>query len=190
MAEHAPGHRVSELTLRSIVLAFASVVLLAGCSAEPTASVACSFQPGGERQAESAADSVAEAITEERPEMWVGIVLSSAPTGCPTLYIKGLRDTFIDELLSSAAVPFVVEDDQPFSFDELEERQRRVYEALFEITPQVAIGFDITREGVMEAVVMREEGIDRPTLEAAIPAELRDSVELRLVDTPVVDPQG
>jgi hypothetical protein len=190
MAEPPRRQRRRARTLAGIAVGVAALGLIGCGTPGATAEADCRFQPGGERQAESAANRVAEAISEERPDAWVGIVLSHEPTGCPTLYIKGPRDAFIDEVVSAEAVPFVVEDDQPFSFAELEERQLRVQNALIAITPQVGIGFDIARGGVMEAVVTREEGVDRAMLEAAIPADLRDSVELRLVDTPVIEPEG
>lgn len=182
---------VSWRKLRSgLTFATAVLVLVAGCSAVPPSESTCTFEPGGDRQADTAIGAVAQQVAEQRPEVFVGSALATTPNGCPTLYIKGPRDAFIEELVADVPVPIVVVDNQPFSFEELEARQQRVHEALVAITPQVAIGSDITRGGLMEAVVMEEPGVDRATLEAAIPADLRDSVELRLVDTPVVVPDG
>lgn len=184
MAE-LPRHR-----LGGLIVASAIFVLMTGCGSEPASDVACTFEPGGDRQAATAVGAVAEQVAEQRPEVFVGSALATEPNGCPTLYVKGPRDAFIDELVAAAPVPIVVEDNQPFSFEELEERQQRVAEALVAITPQVAVGSDITRGGIIEAIVTIEDGadVDRDMLEAAIPADLRDSVELRVVDAPVVDP--
>jgi hypothetical protein len=180
--------RLRRLRLGRLTPSSAVFVLAAGCSGGLSSESTCTFEPGGDRQAAPAIGVVAEQVAEQRPEVFVGSALATTPNGCRTLYIKGPRDAFIEELVASVPVPVVVVDNQPFSFEELEARQQRVAEALAAITPQVAVGFDITRGGLMEAVVMEEPGVDRATLEAAIPADLRDSVELQLVDTPVVEP--
>ena len=134
---------------------------------------------------------IAEIVAEQRPDLFVGSALSEDPGGAPTLYIKGLRDSFIDDLVASASVPIVVAYGQPYSFDELEARQARVVEALRALTDQVGIGFDIERRGMMDVIVTRSARLpDANAVLAAIPDDLHDSVAVRVVDDPVVDPDS
>jgi hypothetical protein len=108
--------------------------------------------------------------------------------GPGTLYVKGPRDRCIDQLVSSASVPIVIAYDQPFSFAELEGRKQRIHQALLAVTNQVATGFDITRRGMMEVTVGRSDRLpDANAVMELIPADLRDSVEVRVVADDDVD---
>ncbi len=126
-------------------------------------------------------------IAEERPGMFVGSALSPEPDGPPTLFTKGPQDSFINELVRSSSVPIVVVDNQPFSFAELEARQQRVHEALLYFTNDVSTGFDIARGGALEVVVTRSIRLpDQAAVLDVLPADLRATVEVRVIDTPMV----
>jgi streptogrisin C len=134
-------------------------------------------------EAADAVGQIAEIVAEKRPDIFVGSALSAEPSAPPTLYIKGPRDEFIDELVRSSRVPIVVADNQPFSFAELEARQQRVHEALLTLTDHIGIGFDVSRGGVMELDVARSERLpDEAAVLDAVPADLRSSLEIRLID--------
>lgn len=143
------------------------------------------------REAAEAVGRLAQVVAEERPGMFVGSALSPEPDGPPMLFIKGPQDAFIDELVRSSSVPIVVVDNQPFSFAELEARQQRAHAALLQFTDDVGIGFDIARGGVLEVVVTRSVRLpDQTAVLDALPADLRASVEVRVIDAPVVESEA
>lgn len=132
---------------------------------------------------------IAEQVFATRPEVFVGSALSDDPDGAPTLYIKGPADEFVRELVAGAEVPVILADDQPHSFDELEERKLQVHHALVALGFRyVSTGFDITNEGQIEAAVTREAGLpdNGADLLPMLPSELRASVTITVSDEPVV----
>lgn len=132
---------------------------------------------------------IAEQVFTTRPEIFVGSALSDDPDGAPTLYIKGPADDFVRELVSSAEVPVILADQQPYSFDELEARKLQVHHALVALGFRyVSTGFDITNEGHIEAAVTREAGLpdNGADLLLALPAALRASVTITVSEEPVV----
>ncbi len=132
---------------------------------------------------------VAGQVAAERPNAFVGSVLSPEPGGVPALYIKGPADDFVRSLVADAEINIKIVDNQPYSFDELRERQHEVARALeaqgFEY---VSAGFSITGRGQITVVVSRQTGL--PTNAADIlsrlPVALRESVELTVGDAPIL----
>lgn len=126
-------------------------------------------------------------IARERPEMFVGAALSDETVGPSTLYIKGPVDTFVLNLVEAADIEIVVADNQPYSFEELEERKTRVGAVLLDLGfTNFSIGFDI-RTGRIRGAVTIEEGlpVDPTEVIALLPADVRDAVDLTMSDTPV-----
>lgn len=134
---------------------------------------------------------IAEQVARERPELYVGAGLADEPGDAPTLYIKGPADQFIRDLVAASDIKIVLADNQPYSFDELEARKLRVHHALEALGFRyVATSVNIAGAGVIPAGVALEEGlVSRATdILAALPADLRSSVQLTLHEAPnVVD---
>ena len=172
--------------LAALLVAVAALSVLTGCVACPPAMSLA--EPAGNAAAATQLGRIAEIVASERPDVFVGSSLPDDAGGDPTLYVKGPRDACIDQLIHSASVMIRVAYDQPHSFSELEARQQRVHEALLEVTDQVVTGFDITRGGRMEVVVTRSDRLpDANAARAVIPDDLRASVDIQVVDEPVVD---
>lgn len=135
--------------------------------------------------------SIAERIAVERPDAFVGSALSQLPGGPPTLLLKGPADSLVRALVESSEIEIMVADNQPFSFDELEGRKLRVHQALENLGFQnVATRVNITGGGVIPAWIATEPGLpaDPETVVAALPADLRSSVDLTITDLlPVED---
>lgn len=128
-------------------------------------------------------------IARERPTQYVGAALGERPGDPATLYVKGPADEFIRDLVRVSGVDAVVADNQPFSFDELEERKLRVHRALETLGfGYVATAVNITGGGIIPAGVTAEAGLPSTaaSIIAALPADLRDSVELTIREEPVV----
>ncbi len=132
---------------------------------------------------------IAEVVARERPDIFVGSALSETPGGAPTLYIKGPADEFIANLVAASEIEIVVADNQPYSFEELEARKRTVHQALVDMGFRyVATSVNITGGGVIPAGVTLEPGLAQQAADivAALPAELRNDVELTVYETPNV----
>lgn len=132
---------------------------------------------------------VAERIAAERPDLFVGSVLSSEPGAAPVLYIKGSADQFIRSLVADADVEITIVDKQPFSFDELEERKLQVHHALeAQGFRTVSTGVNITGGGVIRAGVTRQLGLsaDVDDILARLPSGVRASVMLTVNERPIV----
>lgn len=132
---------------------------------------------------------IAERVAKERPSAYVGAALSEQPRGAPTLYIKGPADQFIQDLVRASDIEVVIADNQPFSFDELETRKLRVHHALEALGFRyVATSVNITGGGVIPAGVTLETGLPSRVEDvlAALPADVRSSVELTINDAPIV----
>lgn len=132
---------------------------------------------------------IADHVARELPKQFVGAALSEQPGGAPTLYIKGLADQLILDLVNASDIRIAIADSQPFSFDELEARKLRVHHALEDLGfRQVATSVNVTGGGIIPAGVTREPGLWRTVEEvvAMLPEDLRSSVHLTLSDAPVV----
>jgi hypothetical protein len=124
-------------------------------------------------------------VSAERRDIYVGAALSEAPGDAPTLYIKGPAPGFVRDLVADARVPIRIVDEQPYSFDELERRKMRVHDALVEMGyEEVSTGFDITDAGRIDSAVLGTRGLpsDRASVLERIPADLRPSVDVTVVD--------
>jgi hypothetical protein len=121
--------------------------------------------------------------------MFVGSALSPEPGGAPALYIKGPADDFVRGLVAEAEIDIKIVDNQPFSFDELEERKLRVHRALeAQGFQNVSTGFSVTGGGQITAGVTRQSGLpdDAAEILSGLPASLRASVTLTVSDAPIV----
>ena len=128
-----------------------------------------------------AVGAVAERVSAERPDSFVGSAVGPAPEDPPRLYIKGTADAFIDELVASSPVMLRVIDQQPFSRSELDARQATLVGVLQEVGyREFAVGADIERNGLLEGDVRVIPGL--PTTEQEllprIPVSLRDAVRI------------
>lgn len=128
---------------------------------------------------------IAQRVAKERPEIYIGASLSEEPGGPPTLYVKGPATTDIVAWIEDAYISIVLKDGQPYSFEELEARKRRVHQLL------VGLGFrtvgtsvNITGGGVIPAGVAREPGLPATSSDilARLPDDVRGSVELTVVE--------
>ncbi|MCH8050916.1 MAG: hypothetical protein IIC86_02745 [Chloroflexi bacterium] len=145
-------------------------------------------EAAADRRAADVVGRIAVQVAAERPEIFVGGVLAEEPGGAPMLYIKGPADDFVRSLVANAEIDIKIVDNQPFSFEELDERKMRVHRVL------QALGFrsayimsNVTDGGKIEAGVTRQTGLpDNPDeILSSLPAELRSSVTLTVSDVPV-----
>lgn len=131
---------------------------------------------------------IAEQIAAERPDIFIGSALSPDPLGPPSIYIKGPADEFVRNLVAGAEIEVKIIDNQPFSFEELEQRKQRVVGALVARGFQnLSVGFRIQDAGLIEAAVTLEPGLpdDPAEILAVLPPDLRGSVSLTVSDAPV-----
>jgi len=145
-------------------------------------------QAAADHRAAEVVGRIAEQVASERPDIFVGSVLSPEPGGAPALYIKGSADEFVRALVAGAEIDIKVVDDQPFSSDELEEREMQVARTLEALGFQSAyISSSITDGGQIIAGVTRQPGLpdDQLKILSGLPAELRASVALTVSDAPV-----
>ncbi len=122
---------------------------------------------------------VAELVAAQDEDILVGSALSEDPVGVPSLYIKGVAPAWVHELIDAEAVPIELVDGQPFSFEELDERQTRVAEAL------VALGYggvmtssNVTGAGIIPTSVTKTPGLpsDPVEIKALLSASVADLV--------------
>jgi len=112
------------------------------------------------------------------------------PNDPPALYIAGVAGAEIRELAAASPIEVRVVDGQPYSFWELEERNRRVHEALkAQGFTSITSGFDVTARGVIEAAVTARPGSPDTVAQVltGVPADLRGDVVLRISDEPVAE---
>jgi len=139
-------------------------------------------------RAADAVGRIAEQVAAERPDMFVGSVLSPEPGGAPELYIKGPADDFVRSIVANAETDIQIVDNQPVSFAELEERKLQVHRALEALGFRyVSTGFSVAGGGRIAAGVTREPGLpaDAAEILSVLPAALRESVTLTVSDAPI-----
>lgn len=127
-------------------------------------------------------------IATRWPEIFIGSALSDQPYGPPTIYIKGAAPGEFLSLVAAEEVPVLIVDNQPFSFDELGERSRKVHRALLAMGfESVASGSPIAGQGMIDAAVTRKPGLpdNEDSIKAALPSNIRDSVNVTVSDCPV-----
>jgi hypothetical protein len=146
-------------------------------------------EAAAQHQASEIIGAIAEHVYAERRDQFVGSALSDLPGGPPRLYLKGKADAYITRLVESSEIPVIIADDQPFSFDELQERKLLVHETLVGLGFQiVATGTDITDGGIIHAAVTTEPGLqsDPPAIVGQLPFSVRSDVVLRVRESAVV----
>lgn len=124
---------------------------------------------------------VAARVAREGPESFVGSKVAKDPEDPPTLFIKGIASDRVRAWVEDEDVPIVIKDEQPYSYDELEERQLRVHNALLEAGyDEVATGIGISRAGTIVVGVRETKGLSsRPEdVLRHVPDDLRQSVDL------------
>ena len=127
---------------------------------------------------------IAAQIASERPDIFVGSALGEEPGDAPKLYVKGAAPQSVHDLVAAAGVAVIIVDEQPYSFDELEERSIRVGRALVDAGyPNVATGTDIAGGGSIPVSVLQIPGLaaDPAEILAFVPQELRADVDLQVV---------
>lgn len=135
-----------------------------------------------------AAGEVSERLARERPDVFVGGAVGPEPSDAPRMYIKGVADEQVHEIVGAAPIEIRVIDRQPYSFIEIQERQSLLVDELLAMGfLDFAVGTDIQREGLMEVTLQRAEGAPGSADEilAALPAALRERISIMLVDEPV-----
>lgn len=132
-------------------------------------------------------------VNLERPDVFVGAAVGPEPSDAPRLYIKGPADARILELAASAPFEIRVIDQQPYSRDELDQRQSSLAAEL------LALGFrnfilatDIEREGLMLATLQRQPGLpdSAESLLVALPPALRERISIEFTDEPAYQPEA
>jgi hypothetical protein len=135
-----------------------------------------------------AAGEVSERLSLERPDVFVGGAVGPEPSDAPRMYIKGVADDGVYEIVGAAPFEIRVIDRQPYSRVDIEQRQWLLANELLALGfLNFGIGTDIQREGLMEATVQRTEGAPGSVEEllAALPPSLRERISVTLVDEPV-----
>ena len=145
-------------------------------------------QAAADRKMADVIGAIAAKLAVERPDIFVGSVLSEKPGGVPSLYIKGYADQAVYELLVAAPVDIDLVDRQPYSFDELEALKLQVHSTLADQGYQdIATSFDFQARVPIQALVTVQTKL--PTLAseiaALLPATIRDSVAITLTTEPV-----
>lgn len=138
-----------------------------------------------QRHAAEAIGGIAEKLFKHNPDLFVGSMMSEKPGGAPTLYVKGPADKFVRDLIAASSIEVILADNQPYSFDELEERKLRVHHALEARGFQnVVSGINIAGAGLIPATVASEPGLPATSAEIlpALPADLRSDVRLTISD--------
>jgi hypothetical protein len=130
---------------------------------------------------------VSRQVREEQRDIWIGGALSETPEGAPSLFIKGPAPEWVREIVADAAVPIVIVDEQPYSFDELELRKDRVSQALVAMgLPSAGAGVSISGGGRTPASVLWAPGLptDATAILESLPEDLRSSVDLTILGLP------
>lgn len=137
----------------------------------------------------AALDAVLDAIEAEAPGIITGSGFAEDPEAPPTIWIKGPSTPAIDAIIAGADVPILLVDDQPWSFDENDERLIRVQQAFAALDlGLIHLTVDITRRSRIEASVARTSGIteeEAAAIVASLPEDLRADVDLTVIDPPI-----
>lgn len=131
---------------------------------------------------------VAEQLATARPQIFVGSAVTDDPDSLPLLLVKGPADDFVRNLVSRATGPIQVVDNQPFSSEELKQRQALLYAELQTMGYEdVSVAFDIQREGQLVATARQQAPAPTSSADAIarLSETLRDNVDLLLIDTEI-----
>jgi streptogrisin C len=112
-------------------------------------------------KATEAVGNVAVKLANERPDLFVGSVVSEDPLGSPSLLVKGEADEYVKKLVAEEDVPINVVDGQPFSSVELDEQIQATHKALRSAGYQeITVTADIQRHGKIVATLRARDGLD------------------------------
>lgn len=131
---------------------------------------------------------VATEVASIRPESFVGSALPLTPGGSPKLYVKGIADEQVLDLVESSGVPIEIVDQQPFSAQELEERAIRAHDTLRHLGFRpISTSVDVTGAGRIpaEVTVSPDSGLTQGDVLELMPSDLREDVVLSLRTEPV-----
>jgi hypothetical protein len=140
------------------------------------------------RAKSEAAGEVSGRLYNERPDVFVGGAVGPEPSDAPRMYIKGVADEGVYEIVGEAPFEIRVIDGQPYSRIEIDERQSLLMQYIVALGfLNAGVGTDIQNEGLMEATIQRTAGAPDSVDEifAALPAPLRERTRITLVDDPV-----
>lgn len=149
-----------------------------------------SVEPLGKREqnrADRASGRINGILADERPDIYVGGAVSSAPGGAPSVYVKGSAPQMLHDLIADSGYPINIVDEQPYNRAELEERADRVHQSLVDAGyPNVATATDIIGGGVIPVWVqqMGDLPADRDGILAFVPEDLRADVDLDVTVAP------
>lgn len=138
---------------------------------------------------QEAIEEIAVKIATERPDIFVGSALPSAPDQPPVLLIKGPAPALVWDIVASSAVAVEVRENQPYSFSELDARSGLTNRLLREQGYRdVSTSFDLFAEGVIDVEVVAQNGLPREPsrIIALLPANLRDGVRVTAVAAPAL----
>ncbi|MBF9131564.1 hypothetical protein I0C86_21735 [Plantactinospora sp. S1510] len=130
---------------------------------------------------------VQEEVALRAPDAFVGGVLASTPGGTPTLLVKGKANDAVRKAVAEAGITIRIADGQPYSLKELSERSTLLQKELTGLGYRdFSTAVDITNARLVAAVTARS-GLpaSMSALAAALPNQLRDGVQLTVVDKPV-----
>lgn len=133
---------------------------------------------------------IAVQVALNRPDAFVGSALSDDPSGPPVLYIKGTPDDFILNLVEAAEDEVLLVDNQPYSFEELEQRKLAVHRALEAIGfDYIMTTFDFQNRGHLTAEVTRVAGLEWAPEEliGRLPSDVRSDVTIVVADRPIAE---
>lgn len=132
-------------------------------------------------------DEITTWVSRERPEQFIGAALSEEPGGPPTLYIKGPADASIRDLVAQAGIEIIIADNQPYSAQDLDERQMSLSEALNEIGYSNWAGGADIKTGRLYASITIEPDLPSTVAELLprLPADIRSDVDIEFSETPV-----
>jgi hypothetical protein len=133
---------------------------------------------------------IAAQVALNRPDAFVGSALSDNPGGPPMLYIKGIPDDFILNLVEAAEPEVLLVDNQPYSFDELEQRKLVVHQALEAIGfDYIMTTFDLQNGGHITAEVTRVPGLESAPDEllGRLPSDIKSDVTIVVADRPIAE---
>ena len=141
-------------------------------------------------RAEAALDEVVTRLESERPGRYVSARLADDPLDPPTLSITGRRDPWLDGVIAATGVEIVVIDGEPFSFEELDERQTRVHTTFVEagFTQLVTASDFDSAGGITVTIGESPDPAAVAAVLAALPPELAASVTVITTDGPVLRP--
>jgi hypothetical protein len=146
-------------------------------------------QARAQERSTEALDRVIGELVETHPGILVGSALSEDPEGAPTIYLKGPLTPEVEAIIAAAGVPITIVADQPYSFEELEDRSIRAHRAVWDLgIPFVHTGSDLADGARIPMMIARNGGFsdaDLAAIIAALPEDVRADVDLTVVDPPI-----